>query len=405
MDTTNPHIEKSHKLGACNFLVLNGSQAGAKFELLSGTKATVGSDIDNDIIVHNSTAEPWSVVLEHDGINVQLTTKLGELRINDETPSNEFPVIVTEHDVLCAGRVEFKILFEKNRAGESALKALADNQPLPNATSHFFNNNHTEYGEFSKSTGRSSRLIDCSGVSRSKFKGALIGFVFLSVALGAMTALYAVTGSNILEIPQPGENTSLVEDSVFKQSLKELNINSIISELSIDGEKYMITGIVDTRDQRNKLLEIARYTDAKVEVDVQVNDELVESVEDIYRVNGIKASASVLGRGQIQVHTATSDIEKLESVEESVKEDIPALSRITVINNPPETVLKPKGKYKENPDKRVTLIVAGVNAYVMTQDKSRYFVGALLPSGHVIESIEDGDVVVSRDGLREKLKY
>ena len=59
----------------------------------------------------------------------------------------------------------------------------------------------------------------------------------------------------------------------------------------------------------------------------------------------------------------------------------------------------------DDPGKRVAAIVPGDSPYVATADGTRYFIGALLPTGHRIEAIEAHRVVLSRDGRQSQLDF
>ena len=50
-------------------------------------------------------------------------------------------------------------------------------------------------------------------------------------------------------------------------------------------------------------------------------------------------------------------------------------------------------------------MVPGDLAYVMTADGSRYFIGAVLPSGHRITRIAGDAVTVERDGRESTLNF
>ena len=50
-------------------------------------------------------------------------------------------------------------------------------------------------------------------------------------------------------------------------------------------------------------------------------------------------------------------------------------------------------------------LVPGEPAYVVTVDGARYFVGAMLPSGHRIARIAPQQVVLERDGRQMNLNF
>ena len=59
----------------------------------------------------------------------------------------------------------------------------------------------------------------------------------------------------------------------------------------------------------------------------------------------------------------------------------------------------------DDPGKRISSIVAGDPPYVVTSDGTRYFEGALLPTGHRIAAIEEHQVVLELGGVRTPLVF
>ncbi len=379
------------------FIVTSGINAGAEYTIREGDTVTLGASIDSDIVVHSSSVEQWLASIENRSGVLFLTVIEGTILRDGELLEAAVPVQIDERNIFVVGDTEFRGAYERNLILSGKLGKI-----------------HQSPNEDSKSSSRIGPLVPGPGPLnpgqlrkgidekrnsvRSGVKYLLLGFSILCVAVGTLSAIYALTGSVIMVNAAPGPSYSAFEEKIEALDLDTFNF-------ARDGDKYLITGMVDTREQKNQLLGIASETDTVVTLDLQVNDELIESIEDIYRVNGIKAKAQVLEPGRVRVNTKTNDVDKLDLVELSATQDIPSLQQLEVINEPPGTIMEPAKPVRQDPDKRVTLIAAGTNAYIMTQDQSRYFVGALLPSGHLVESIENGIVIVSRGGMKETLKY
>jgi type III secretion protein D len=141
---------------------------------------------------------------------------------------------------------------------------------------------------------------------------------------------------------------------------------------------------------------------------VMVGEQISNAVRDVYRMNGVMADAPVpasLGDvGTVQVHTASADTARLERIEAAVRQDVSGLKQLKVVNEPPPVVAEPT-PVMDDPGKRVASIVPGENGYVVTVDGTRYFVGALLPSGHRLASVSDAEVMLEKDGKLSPLKF
>lgn len=363
------------------FVVTNGTHSGSSYNLTEGEVVFCGTDIDNDIILaSNIETGPWQIRLQQENGSVFLTLMEGELQDQHAVDLQQNQQFSVERDnSFVAGALSFEIRYAESQS-ENAVQ------------------NTAKYMH-SGSTAEPRRESTLKHMHATKY--ALYIFSILCIALGVLSGMYAVTGSLILANADTGQKNTRFLERINQSNLADLDVRQVG-----DSNKYQVSGTVDSREERNQLTRIAKETGAEVTIQLQVNEEVLESVEDIFRVNGIQAQAKVSDAGGIKVLTETTNTSKLDSVRQIVRRDIPSIAMLEIVNTPPAIVDPPKnGKFNPSPEKRITLISAGRNAYIMTEDKSRYFVGALLPSGHLVEEIKKGVVIVSMDGKLETLKY
>jgi len=388
----------------CRLIVISGQHTGASFQLASDSKNTVGDDINNDIVINGAVPQghEWQVQLLNREDGVLVTVLSGKVIIEGKDYSQDEEYIVEEQALFKVGDTEFRLI---SSAPEPAtVDRLHQKPPVAAEVTH---ENTEQPEEFVTSLEQRSRSR--SGRSHSKRKRrtrrepllrrSLFGISVLCAAVGIVSAVYAIAGSVLLANPN-----SNADYTALHQKLSEPRFSGLTAELTDGGRKYQVSGVLQTADVKNELLEYARRTGTPIELDVQVNNELLETVEDIYRVNGINATATVIGRGNIKVLTSTRDLNQLDAIGHLVRNDIPQVTQLDVINMEPSAP-KETSNFMKDPKKRVTLIVAGANAYIMTQDKTRYFIGAQLPSGHKVERIENSQVIVSKDGVTETMQF
>jgi type III secretion protein D len=143
-------------------------------------------------------------------------------------------------------------------------------------------------------------------------------------------------------------------------------------------------------------------------VEVRVGEQVAAAVRDVYRMNGIVAETAgptnLAGVGLVKVSTRELDLARLQSIEATARRDVPGLMLLESENTPP-VVPPPPTPVVDDPGKRVASIVPGATPYVVTADGTRYFIGALLPSGHRLASIEDQQVMLDKDGVLSALKF
>ncbi|NML18509.1 SctD/MshK family protein [Azohydromonas caseinilytica] len=165
-----------------------------------------------------------------------------------------------------------------------------------------------------------------------------------------------------------------------------------------------IRGRLATLAERARLdawLAARQFTPA---VQVQVDEGLARDVTNTFRVNGVAVQARVLGAGEVAVEASEPDAQRLERAQEVVRRDVRGLRQLAVANRAkPEP--PPAPPVPDDPGKRIASLVPGDPAYLVTADGARYFVGAMLPTGHRITRIDGQRVTLERAGEESSLNF
>lgn len=167
----------------------------------------------------------------------------------------------------------------------------------------------------------------------------------------------------------------------------------------------VIRGQLDDQAQRERLQQqLAHAGLGNVALDVATGEQLAAEVTEVFRVQGIRANAQPDGPGRVTVHTHEADRALLDRAVATAQRDVPGLNSVAVQNAPPPPAPQ-NVPVVDDPGKRVASIVPGDTPYVVTADGTRYFAGALLPTGHRIEAIEPHRVLLVREGQRSELDF
>jgi type III secretion protein D len=143
---------------------------------------------------------------------------------------------------------------------------------------------------------------------------------------------------------------------------------------------------------------------APVAVEVTVDEALAREVTEVFRVNGVAVQAEVTGPGRIAAQASERDADRLARAEEVVRRDVRGLEQLAV-RNTAKPLPPPPPPVIDDPNKRIASLVPGDPAYLVTADGARYFVGAMLPTGHRITRIEHASVTLERDGQFATLRF
>lgn len=128
------------------------------------------------------------------------------------------------------------------------------------------------------------------------------------------------------------------------------------------------------------------------------------SVVDLFRLHGIAAQASWSPEGELVLRTQERDAARVQVAAAAARRDIARLPALRIDNQPPTPVAAAPAAVPDDPAKRLVAVVDNADSpYFVTADGSRYFSGALLPSGHRVVQIAERVVIVERDGQRTRL--
>ena len=116
------------------------------------------------------------------------------------------------------------------------------------------------------------------------------------------------------------------------------------------------------------------------------------------------AKVTVAGPGRIDAEAAERDADRLARAEEVVRRDVRGLDLLAV-RNTAKPLPPPMPPVSDDPGKRISSLVTSEPAYLVTADGSRYFIGALLPSGHRVTRIGPGSVTLEIHGQQTSLSF
>src|SRR3989338_6594030 len=220
-----------------------------------------------------------------------------------------------------------------------------------------------------------------SPLQRWRSRLMLGGTALVGVSVCTLTLAWAMGPSTL----SPQEHAANIRQTLSHLGMPTLNVESRSGQLYVTG-----TG-------RPRLERPDRLS-------VWVNEQVAASVAEVYRLNGIAAQVEAAGAGVVRVRTAVSDTRQLEHVQALARRDVPGLQQLAAVNEAPPTP-PPAASAIHDPGKRVAAIVPGEPAYLVTVDGTRYFEGAMLPSGHRIVAILSDKVQMEREGVASVLSF
>lgn len=352
--------------------VLSGEQRGARVNVAHGRPVIVSSDWNSDVVLRGPDMAGRRVALTIAGDGVQLRVLEGSVRVGDRELAAGEAVQLPLHAPLHVGRTALAV----GLGGDARWDA-----PAAAATS----------------TSTAAAAARPASRQRTAWPRALlaIGGVLASGSIGAIALAYAATP----HAPTPAEAAAQSQ-----AALQRAGFTRLAAQPGADGE-VLVSGYLQTAAQRLQVERLLAAGAHRARLSVWVDDELAASVREVYRVNGIPAQVETSGPGAVVVHTQEADGVHLAQVQATARRDVAGLSAIDAQNTAPARPRTPAAAPVDDPGKRIASVVNGSPAYLVTADGTRYFEGALLPTGHRIAGIAADEVKLDLDGALTTLRF
>jgi type III secretion protein D len=377
MDRAAPQLESLHAL---ELRVLEGPQRGARATLPGGAACVLAIEPDGrgngaDIVLRDAAAKPVRVRVTADLPNAMLEVVQGQVQLGDRTLADGEQVLWAAQAPLRIGStsVAFGLACVDDWSRGAASHATA--APAAGAAA------------LAGATATPLRR-------RAEVWLAAMGAGVLLACAGALWIAHAAAR------PQP---EPVVDTATLATALRASEFGALTAARGADGG-LLLRGRLATQAQRQRLEAWLAARRQSASIDVVIDEAVVHDVTEVFRVNGVAVKAQAAGPGRIVVEAAEQDRDRLARAEEVVRRDVRGVESLNVRNtvSPRPTPAPP---VPDDPGKRIASLVPGETAYLVTADGARYFIGAMLPSGHRITQIAKASVTLDRDGQQSTLNF
>jgi len=346
--------------------VLDGAQRGASTALRAGTPLTLSSDWRSDVVLRCADDTPVEVELRLADDAVELLPKAGSVRVDDVT-------------VEAGTRVRVPLYRPIVINGTSvALGELGA----------------SEWGPlFGHAAPRVAAAVHA--LRRPWASWLATGGAALAAGSLSMLALAYVAAPQPLTAQQQAQRAQAL--------LRSADIRTLTLRAEPDGT-LVASGRLDDAAQLQRARELFAGQGIDARFDVALADDMAHAVREVYRLHGVAAEAKSVGPGMLRVQTSTVDLALLQRAKAHALRDVAGLKQLEVVNTAPPRASTPVAAL-DDPGKRIASIIAADPAYVVTSDGTRYFAGALLPTGHRIVHIAEREVHLELEGRASSLVF
>lgn len=367
---------------ALELRVLAGRSQGASAPLPEGRWIDVGHAFDNDVVIRDAGARGVRLRLRAGETSAEMELLEGAVSFLGHTTTAPASVILPAYTPLMLG--ESAVAFGRTDGARwpDALRLLRAGLPPSEADGD---------APESEAAGRDLpawRLMTPAATWAPKLApvAPIIGGALAAVLIAAVLGFGA---SRLLSAaPSPAE----AQRQLAAEGFKGVQVSSSDTGLVVRG---VLPAERDVQRLRDSLAR-RRWTAA---VTVRSSESLVRSVSDALRANGFEAEVRAVGAGVLAASVTGGDLSRLEGVRRRTLQEVAGLRQLVVNGGEDPHLLG------GDVNKRVVSIVDGADGFIQTADGSRYFLGAVLPSGHTITAIEGQSVRVEKAGRTTELKF
>ena len=365
-------------MDALELRVLQGPQSGARAPLTAGMPCLLAAGPDGgdgaDIVLREPGVAPTRVRVSADAPHAILEVLQGEVQLGGETLQAGSQTLWPMHAPLHIGALV--VAFGR---------ACVDHWPSPSGQT-----DGTPAADPATSPPDNPPLR-----RRAEVWLAAMGAGVLVVCAAALWIAHAAAAAPA--------GAAAPDAAALSTALRGTEFATLQAVRGADGA-LTLRGRLASDSARQKLDAWLLALGVPARVDVVVDEAVAREVAEVFRVNGVAVKATVAAPGRIDAEAAERDAERLARAEEVVRRDVRGLEQLAVRNTAKPLPL-PMPPISDDPGKRIASLITSEPAYLVTADGSRYFVGALLPSGHRVARINPGSVTLELHGQQTTLNF
>lgn len=361
--------------------VLTGTRAGAEAALPSNGRATIGHEYWHDVVIREAATRGCAleIALGDDGV-AQLTLLEGSAVLLGSALQAGDTAVLPPFVPVTIGGVAVAFGSAVSERWDEAGTIAASGQVFETANAGSASSLAAVWRDATGARlGRSLRPTAIAGIV-----GGLLLLLFAGPAIEALQ----IGGS-------PAERT--------ERAIAVAGYGSVKVREATDGT-LQLSGYVASDADRQRIRALVEAKAMRATLSIETGEESARGVADVARLNGVEARARPIRAGVVELTTAPLDPAARDKVAALIRRDVPSLQRL-IYRYDPSMAGESEVKTIADATKRVSTVVAGDPAYIITVDGARYFPGAMMPSGHRLIAIQEQTVVLERNGNRLRLRF
>lgn len=366
--------------------VLSGRSDGAEHRLPDQRKLLIGHSFESDIVLRDPTTRGCAVKLTACGRRAVVEVVSDHIHLLGKLLTPGETITLEPYLPLRMGDIHFALGGDDATRWDEARGIIAADA---DAT--------LELAQFAPSSALPERLAlrtqpirrGVANVTLRPVRMAMIGAGLLVVAAGSYF------GATMLS-PPPASPRDI------RQELAPYGMTGITVERSPTTGEIAITGLVKDSSDAIRLRQWADQNHPDILINVTTIAEAAEAATNLLIAQNVDAVARPAGANRLIIEGPFLPKDRQNELTRLLKKDLPRVGAFT-FKASAERGESGLAYFFNAPGYGAASFVSGDPGYIVTEDGTRWFPGASLPTGHKIIEIADNTVTVERDGLRDVL--
>ncbi|MDY7098026.1 MAG: hypothetical protein SXU28_07800 [Pseudomonadota bacterium] len=366
--------------------VLAGRNQGAQHSLPPDRRIMLGHSYENDIVLRDADSRGFSLYLTPRGKLAMVEVMAGR-------------IVVLGRDIVAGEKITLEPYVPVRMSG--FVFAIGGNNEERWAEAQELARQHPQAISTAETTAPATNVAERIDLRtqpmRSRYGETLASpfVLFVAAALLLAVAFGALFGTSMLEARGPSP-------VAVKTGLSQKGFGSLSVERAEDGLGIAIVGLVADESELLRLKEWAGQEYPEATLGVATLDSAAEAADNLLAAHNVDAEVRADAALGLTIETEFLPRDRQAELEALLRRDLPRVRQFTF------TPSAQRGEsdlayFFNAPGYGAASFVAGDPSYIVTQDGTRWFTGANLPTGHTIIEITDNTVTVERDGLRDTL--
>ena len=374
-------------LATLRLRVLSGRSEGAEHRLPPQRRIAIGHSFENDIVLRDASTKGCAIELATGARRPLLKVVAGEVVVLGRALGPGETIQVEPYLPIAIGAVRFALGGDDEARWTDAQGAVADTEAADAAELDLY-----------APTDLAERIELRTRPTRERFGRFGLGPRWLAGAGAVLIAMAAGTHYGSTMLDNFGDDPARIE-----AGLRAAGYPTLVVEPAADGRTQVISGLVADAGQLAQLREWVTANHAGALVDVDTLDAVAAAAEDMLTAQGIDAVARAEGANALVIEGQFLPQDRQRELRDLLRRDLPRIEQVTFRRDPARDGESDLAYFFNAPGYGAASFVDGDPGYLVTEDGTRWFAGAALPTGHRIVEIAQGSLTVEREGMLDKI--